>query len=346
MQAIAFYLPQYHAIPENDAWWGKGFTEWNNVKKAIPLYPGHYQPHIPSKHIGYYDLSDTRTLVKQHALAFRYGISAFCYYYYNFSGLNPLEKPLLLINENQNIQNSFCLCWANHDWTRVWYGQKKKILLKQQYTRDNANLIIKDVQKYFFSNRYIKVNNKPVFLVFNPEENPIMSEYSDIWREEAGKNGFDGLYLIAVEALTMGADPGTYHFDAALEFAPDWSCTALLSDQDHRPRIFDYQATVKKMLHKALPPYTRFRCVFPGWDNTPRYKERGVVFGNTSFGVFKYALEHAIGHTRRHLPEDMPYVFINAWNEWGEGCHLEPDNKNGLLPLKIIHEIFSRNTDG
>ena len=340
MKAIAFYLPQYHAIPENDAWWGKGFTEWNNVRSAVPQFEGHYQPHVPHATLGYYDLSDVKTLEKQHALALKYGVSSFCYYYYNFSGKKLLERPLLEINSSPVIRNDFCLCWANHDWSRIWYGQEKSLLIQQEYSRDNAANIFDDVFKYFCNERYIRIQDKPLFLVFNPEANPLMREYADIWRERARARGLAGVYIVSVENLTIGADPDEYGADAAVEFAPDWSCTALLSPPEHAPRIFDYQATIRNMVNKSVPPYTRMRCAFPGWDNSPRYKERAVVFGNTSWGGFKFALDFAREYTQKHLPEYLQYVFINAWNEWGEGCHLEPDEKNGFLALNIVAEVF------
>ncbi|MDR2893252.1 MAG: glycoside hydrolase family 99-like domain-containing protein [Deltaproteobacteria bacterium] len=339
-KVIALYLPQYHAIPENDAWWGKGFTEWDNVKSALPLFQNHYQPHIPHKRIGYYDLSDAATLERQHALALRYGVSAFCYYYYNFSGFNPLERPLLTISNSKAIKNDFCLCWANHDWTRTWFGQDKTILLRQEYSADLARVLFEDACKYFQNERYITIDGKPLFLVFRPEENPMMREYAAIWRELAVKNGFPGIFLVAVEALIVGADPAGYGFDAAVEFAPDWTCTELSAKKDPNPRVFDYQATLRNMLNKTRPAYTRMRCAFPGWDNTPRYKERAVLFENTSMGAFKYALAHLKEYTQKNLPDNLQYVFINAWNEWGEGCHLEPDEKNSYAHLGIVKEIF------
>jgi len=142
--------------------------------------------------------------------------------------------------------------------------------------------------------------------------------------------------------LMMNVHPKTYGFDAALEFAPDWSCVEQVSPEKAKPRQINYQGTVKNMLNKAVPPYPRLRCVFPGWDNTPRYKERGIVFTNRSLGAYRFALEFALRHTRAMLPESLQYIFINAWNEWGEGCHLEPDEKDGFLPLQITAEVLSR----
>ena len=341
MKALALYLPQYHAIAENDRWWGKGFTEWNNVRSGTPLFAGHHQPHVPHASVGYYDLSDTATIERQHSLALRYGISGFCYYYYNFSGLNPLALPLRLILNNTAIRNEFCLCWANHDWTRTWYGQSKEVLLEQKYSEENARQLFEDVARYFADKRYIRVEGKPLFLVYAPEFNPLMREYAEIWREMAVTHGYSGIFLVVVEALMIGVHPDTYGFDAALEFAPDWSCAERISPEDVRPRLLDYQGTVRNMLRKPVPSYPRMRCVFPGWDNTPRYKERGIIFTERSLGAYRFALESAVKYTRENLPESLQHIFINAWNEWGEGCHLEPDEKDGLLPLKITAEALS-----
>ena len=345
MKAIAFYLPQFHATPENDLWWGQGFTEWTNVTSAVPYFAGHYQPHVPHESVGYYDLSRPEDLVRQHRQAYRYGVSAFCYYYYNFNGKTLLEEPLRIMNGDDSLQNEFCLCWANEDWTRAWYGQKKEVLLGQNYSPDHALSFIKAVTPYLKNPRYLRVDNKPLLLVYRPEHNPICLEYSSIWRtyarEFSDQLGFEDFYLVGVEALTHGVPPETYGFDAALEFAPDWTQTRLLSGPDERPRRFDYKATVQNMIAKPDPDYTRFRCIFPGWDNTPRYKQAGVLFDNNSMGVFKYFAEFAVDYTRRKLPDSAQFVFINAWNEWGEGCHLEPDEKHGFLPLQIVRQAFT-----
>jgi hypothetical protein len=342
LKALAFYLPQYHAIPENDRWWGEGFTEWNNVRSAQALFDGHYQPHVPHARVGYYDLSDPAFIERQHALALRYGIAGFCYYYYNFSGRNPLERPLRHVRSNASIRNEYCFCWANHDWTRTWYGQDKEVLLKQEYSLANAEQLFEDVAQYFADTRYIKVEGKPLFLVYAPEFNPMMREYADLWRKNAQKSGYPDVFLVSVEALMVGANPDTYGFDAALEFAPDWTCVAQISPANVKPRLLDYQGTVKNMLCKAVPHYPRMRCVFPGWDNTPRYKERGIIFTDGSLGAYRFALESAVRYTKETLPDFLQYLFINAWNEWGEGCHLEPDEKNGFLPLQITADVLAR----
>ncbi|SHN68079.1 glycosyltransferase WbsX family protein [Desulfovibrio litoralis] len=342
VEPIAIYLPQFHEIEENNLWWGKGFTEWVNVKEAKPSYNGHYQPHIPHKSIGYYDLSDEAFLIRQHQLAYRYGVKNFCYYYYNFNGKTLLEKPLRSIISRKEIKNRFCLCWANENWTRVWYGMDKKVLIAQEYSEAHAVRFIQDITPYLTHERYICVDNKPMLLVYRPELVEDCQRYAEIWRREARALGFADLYLVAVEALSHDVSPQEYGFDAALEFAPDWRMTHLISPPEQKPRVFDYPATVANMLQKAVPDYTRFRCVFPSWDNSPRYKGGGVLFENTSLGAFLFFLENTIKYTKEKVPENAQYFFINAWNEWGEGCHLEPDERNGLSFLQILHKALMK----
>lgn len=342
MEFIAFYLPQYHSIPENDLWWGKGFTEWKNVRSALPQFEGHYQPHVPHPDIGYYSLEDETFIEKQHAMALEYGVSAFCYYYYNFSGKTLLEKPLQTIYRSRTIKNRFCLCWANQSWSRVWYGQGRELLLEQTYSPDEALQVIKGLAAYWDSSRYIKIDGKPLVLVYNPDDNPLMREYAAVWQGYARKLGYPGVYVAVVKAAVRNVDPAVYGADAAVEFAPDWTSLAEKTERGVFPRLCDYKGSLAKMLARPVPPYKLMRCVFPTWDNTPRYKGRGIVFTDPSPGVFSYALDFTVKYTKEHLPQELQYVFINAWNEWGEGCHLEPDEKNGYLYLELVKEAAAR----
>ncbi|SMP51272.1 Glycosyltransferase WbsX [Desulfonatronum zhilinae] len=340
VKLIAFYLPQYHVIPENNFWWGDGFTEWNNVRSAKPFFSGHDQPRIPDKTIGYYDLSSEDFLLYQHKMALNSGIFGFCYYYYNFDGHTLLEQPLQIMLKNKVIQNKFCLCWANESWTRAWYGQNKEVLIKQNYSEDNAVRIFYSLVKYFNDYRYIKIEGKPVFIVYNPDEITDTKMYSHVWRYLAKKHGFEGLYLICVESLVYNMHPELYGFDAAIEFAPDWTVSCLEKKLDTGFRIYDYKQTVINMMLKPEPGYVRFRGAFPGWDNTPRYKNSGICFDNFSLGTFKYFVENRISETKKNFPPDYQYVFVNAWNEWGEGCYLEPDVRYGFSKLNIIKDLI------
>src|SRR5690606_25983053 len=220
LKPIAIYLPQFHTIPENDEWWGKGFTEWTNVKKAKSYFPGHYQPHEPMDD-DYYDLSDNSVIEKQADLARQYGIEGFCFYHYWFSGHLLLEKPLENMLRSSAPDMPFCLCWANENWTRTWDGQEKHVLIEQHYSTEDDQKHIQYLMPFFKDDRYIKIDNKPVFLMYRTELHPNIQEAVRIWREEAKKAGFDDLYLIRVENHVKGMPPEEHGFDAAMEFAPD-----------------------------------------------------------------------------------------------------------------------------
>lgn len=343
MRAVAFYLPQYHAIPENSAIYGEGFTEWDNVRRAAPLFQDHYQPHVPHHTIGYYNLLDEKFLVFQHELAREYGIGAFCYYYYNFSGKRLLEKPVDIINRNRTIKNDFCLCWDHNSWYDN-HDNERRIFLKQVYSPANALQIFDDLCKYFENDRYIKIDGKPFVAVFAPERNPLIRQYAEIWRRAASKRGLPGLWLAGVEAFT-GRNPAAYGFDSMIEYAPNWHQETLLSQPGYPLRVFDYPATVRIMAAKEIPGYIRNRCIFPGWDNTPRRGNAGALAVNNTPEMYKVWIEYAAKYTQACLPANMRYLFINAWNEWGEGCHLEPDEKNGFSLLRITRDIMARYQD-
>lgn len=340
MKAVAFYLPQYHVIPENEAMYGKGFTEWDNVKNAKPLFDGHYQPHIPHKLLGYYDLTNEKTLTLQHQFAYDNGIKAFCYYYYNIKGKRLLEKPLDIINKSKNIKNEFCICWPHVGW----YNNKEKnpiARIDQEYSKKQAKILAKDIRQYFENPRYIRIDDKPLFLIFAPEHHPSMREYADILHEEAIKMGYKGIMLGGVEAY-VGCHPDTYGFDCMVEFAPNWRTENNLSKPGEMPRRIDYAATLKFMLAKPIPDYIRMRCAFPGWDNTARRGIHGLACTGNDPELFSLALEGLAGYTKEVLPENMQYLFINAWNEWGEGCHLEPDEKDGFKYLEIVKQVMDK----
>lgn len=338
MQAVAFYLPQYHVIPENEEIYGKNFTEWDNVKKATPQFPGHYQPHVPHSTFGYYNLLDEKFITFQHKLAYENGVDAFCYYYYNFGGHRLLEKPVDIINRNQNIPNNFCLCWDHNSWYNN-HTNDKLIFLTQQYNAENARQLFADLSQYFENDRYIKIDGKPFFAVFAPERHPLIREYAEILREEALKRGFPGIWLAGVEAY-LGQNPQAYGFDSMIEFAPNWHPENLLSKLGEPLRVFDYPSTLRKMIEKPAPNYIRNRCSFPGWDNTPRRGGKAALAINNSPDLYKLHLEYLAAYTKANLPPNMQYIFINAWNEWGESCHLEPDEKYGFAWLKATREVM------
>ena len=339
MKAIAFYLPQFHVIPENEAVYGPGFTEWDNVRNARPLFPGHRQPRAPHGMLGYYSLENRRTLLLQHRLAMNYGVGAFCYYYYNFGGRRLLEKPLDIICRTPAIQNEFCLCWPHVSWCDN-RRRERPVFLEQDYSEDAARLMARDLLRYFRHPRYIRMEGRPFFLIFAPERHPAIGACTSILREEAARAGLS-LCLAGVEAYGPSA-PQRWGLDCMVEFAPSWVPESMLSAPGEQPRRYDYQATVRFMLSKPVPPYTRLRCVFPGWDNTPRRGRYGLACTGVSPAIFRLAIEAATEYTRGVLPPSCHYVFINAWNEWGEGCCIEPDDYYGLRYLEAIREVMGR----
>jgi lipopolysaccharide biosynthesis protein len=355
IKPLALYLPQYHTIPENDLWWGEGFTEWTNVKKAKALFDGHYQPHIPHPDIGYYDLSDVNVMRKQADMAKRYGIFGFCFYYYHFAnGKRLLEKPINNWLQAKYIDFPFCYAWANENWTRAWDGGDKEIIMPQDHEATNLLKMMENMLEDFTDKRYIKIGknyNVPILLIYRPEIIPNFENISSNWRNMAKKTGFDDLYLISMQNFS-DIPPIQLGCDAACEFASiktqpaPWPFEKKnFSDHTHKDMtltIVQYQDVMRrvKLLHENK--YTRFKCVVPSWDNTPRKRERGwVVHGSTPV-LFKEMMKDSIYQTlgdSRLL--EKGFVFINAWNEWGEGAHLEPDKKNGYKNLEVIREIMS-----
>jgi len=350
---IAFYLPQYHPIPENDEWWGKGFTEWQNVSKAQPLFTGHYQPHVPAD-LGFYDLREEETRIAQAELARQYGIEGFCYYHYWFNGKRLLEGPLEDLLRSGKPDFPFCICWANENWTRRWDGKDKEILMRQEYSEEDDRNHILSLLPVFEDPRYIRINGKPLFLVYRTEDMPNPARTAEIWREEARKAGIGELCLCRVESMGK-CDPKDINFDMALEFAPDWwnKGPQLKADSDlfAQPggslrKICDnnfvhaYQSLVDTMMAKEIPGYKWLRCVTPSWDNTARRKDGANIFLDSTPEKYKLWLARAIANTNARLLGDERIIFVNAWNEWAEGCHLEPDQKSGHAYLAATRQAL------
>lgn len=337
MDVIAFYLPQYHAIPENNAIYGEGFTEWDDVRRAKPLFPGHYQPHVPHRKFGWYSLLDKHFLTVQHAVALEFGVTGFCYYYYNFGGHTPLAGPLQLVLNNPAIRNRFCLCWDHTSWYNN-RNTRREIFLPQTYSEANARTLFADLRRYFDDPRYIRIEDKPLLLIWVPERHPMMQPYAAILRSESRRAGFPGICLAGVECYQGGVPPDVYGLDCMVEFAPNWRSENRVSAPGETPIRFDYAATLRFMAQKSVPAYPRLRCTFPGWDNTPRRGREGLVCVNTAPELFRESLRFMLEYTRTVLPASLQYVFVNAWNEWGEGCHLEPDQRYGFRYLQILRE--------
>jgi hypothetical protein len=355
LRSIAFYLPQYHPIPENDRWWGEGFTEWTNVRKAQPRFGGHYQPHVPAD-LGYYDLRDPETLAAQAELAKAYGIGGFCFYHYWFNGKRLLEHPFNETLESGKPDFPFCLCWANENWTRRWDGEEREVLMAQEHSFEDDLAHINSLIPAFRDERYIRVNGKPLFLVYKTNLLPDPKRTAEIWREAARKAGIGELYLVRIENHFQGNDPSPQEigFDAATEFAPHWGCFGeKVSDRvelydEYRgcnPLIYDYDNIMLGMLGRAKPDYKLFRGVFPSWDNSARRQNDPVMFVNSSPEKYAFWLSQIARYTLQNFQGDERLVFINAWNEWGEGCHLEPDQKYGLRYLEATRQAMNIATE-
>jgi len=333
VRPIAFYLPQYHPIPENDAWWGRGFTEWASVVKGKPLFPGHYQPRLPAD-LGFYDLRLPEVRQAQAELAKEYGIYGFCYYHYWFNGKLLLDRPFREVLSSGEPDFPFCLCWANENWTRRWDGLDHQVLIAQRYNREDDREHIQWLAGAFRDRRYIRVDGRPLFLIYRVSQLRDPAQTAAIWREEARRMGIGELYLCTVESLRDDRiDPRRIGFDAAVEFQPDW---VNLGPPVHRTAehsvVYDYGSVVERMLQKPRPSYTRFPCVTPGWDNTPRRTREACILKDSTPERYEIWLRGVIDRFLPSPPQE-PLVFINAWNEWGEGAHLEPCRRWGRAYL-------------
>jgi len=326
-RAIAFYLPQFHPIPENDEWWGRGFTEWVNVAKAKPLFPGHYQPHLPAD-LGFYDLRLPEARQAQADLAREYGIHGFCYYHYWFNGKRLLERPFDEVLASRHPSLPFCLCWANENWTRRWDGQDDQILVDQTYSENDDRAHIRWLLRAFRDERYIRIGGRPLFLVYRANKLADPMKTTAIWREEARRSGVGDLYLCRVESFADERDdPTIIGFDAAVEFQPDW-CNYDVPRRVRGHNVYEFSLVVDQMLRKGAPAYKRFPCVMPSWDNSPRRRAGATIFRGSTPALYEKWLKAA---TRKVVAAgaEEPIVFINAWNEWAEGNHLEPCQKWG-----------------
>jgi len=343
---LAFYLPQFHPIPENDAWWGKGFTEWTNAAKAKPLFPGHYQPHLPAD-LGFYDLRVPETREAQAALARDYGITGFCYYHYWFGGRQLLNRPFDEVLASGQPDFPFCLCWANESWTGVWHGAPRRMLIEQTYPGEaDHEQHFKALLPAFTDPRYIKVEGKPLFSIYKPDDLPNPRQVIAQWQAMAVAAGLPGLYFVGV-TWDFDWDPAAHGFDAAVlqRLAPSWpwhsakGIKKLVSHSIARllrwPSIYSYAEVANHLLPENLTARNRFPCVVPNWDNTPRSGSRGLVLKGSTPALFRHHFQQALALTR-HVPAEHRFIFIKSWNEWAEGNHIEPDLKYGKAYLDVI----------
>jgi glycosyltransferase involved in cell wall biosynthesis len=346
IKTIAFYLPQYHPIPENDAAWGTGFTEWSNVSRARPLFRGHEQPHLPSE-LGYYDLRVPEALEAQVELARTHGVSGFCFYYYWFAGRRVLERPLKSFVENPAIDFPFCICWANENWTRTWDGHDNDVIIAQQHEQLSDYKFIYDVLELLASPGYIRVHGKPLLLVYRADllQNP--KETFDLWRQVALLAGLGGLYIVGARFRTFSA--AQWGLDALVEFPPHHFPAPpvpkeQLSNLDivrgFKGTIHDLEEGVERLLEAGplLADAPVFPTVMPSWDNTPRRGLGATVFRGASEDLFAYWLANAVNRVEQWT-DGPKLVFINAWNEWAEGAYLEPSTDHGRKYLEALKAV-------
>jgi Glycosyltransferase WbsX len=353
-RAIALYLPQFHPIPENDEWWGKGFTEWTNTAKAKPLFRGHYQPHIPAD-LGFYDLRVPETREAQAVLARRYGIEGFCYYHYWFGGRQILERPFNEVLASGAPDLPFCLCWANQTWSGIWYGAPDRILIEQTYPgRADHEAHFRALLPAFTDPRYIRVEGSPIFLIWRPGDLPDAAGTIALWRAMAADAGLGGLHIagMSAEAAWNPADDG---FDAKVDLMridPPWVSRRQPIRWAHNkleiwwerwrglPTMVSYPALADSQKWVATAGDASYPLLIHAWDNTPRSGRNGIVVNGATPELFRQLLDEAI-HLLGNRPQERRLLFLKSWNEWAEGNHLEPDLKFGTRFLQQISEALS-----
>jgi len=345
VRLIALYLPQFHAIAENDLWWGEGFTEWTNVRPAQPQFQGHYQPHIPDE-LGYYNLLDPAVQRRQVELAKLYGVGGFCFYFYWFGGKRLLERPLENYLNNRELDLPFCLCWANENWSRRWDGLDCEILMAQQHSPEDDLAFIAHVAGYMRDARYIRINGRPLLVVYWPGLLPSAKATARRWRTWCRDNGLGEIYLAYTQSFET-VHPDKYGFDAAIEFPPNNSSPPDITQsvtplgKDFGGTVYDWRFFAGRSRNYKKPSYPLFRGVCPSWDNTARRKNRATVFLNTSPQVYQKWLSNAIRETCERIENvDERLIFVNAWNEWAEGAHLEPDQRFGYAWLDATRKAL------
>lgn len=356
MKVIAFYLPQFHEIEENNIWWGKGFTEWTNLRKAKPFYKGQYQPREPYNDY-YYDLSNIETMHWQAKLAKEYSVHGFCFYHYWFNGKLLLEKPAESLLKHQDIDVNFCMSWANEPWARTWDGKNHEVLMEQKYgDKESWEKHFNYLLPFFNDQRYIKVSNKPMFLIYKSKSIKDCKRMMDLWEELSRNNGFDGMHF--VETLReKEPDKRRLPFSAKVEFEParvlNGESFFIINYNRIRRRVIkginflfssefplNRKIMFKEICEKSLQRLSSINTyggMFVGWDNTPRKGLASLYVTEPTKEEFESYLKQKIEITKNVYKTE--YVFINAWNEWCEGTYLEPDKKNKFKYLEAIKQV-------
>jgi hypothetical protein len=348
---IAFYLPQFHPVPENDVWWGKGFTEWTNVAKARPLYRGHYQPHVPSE-LGFYDLRVAETRAAQAELAAGHGVEGFCYWHYWFAGKRLLERPFEEVLSGGEPDFPFCLAWANQTWSGIWHGAPNRVLQLQTYPGlEDHKAHFYSLLRAFTDDRYITVDGRPLFMIYDFRALPDIRNVLAFWRELADKEGLPGLHLVGIEqdATVVGS-------------AADFGLDGIAISNQTKKLLRDFPGPltkVKNKLRKVVLGWPKFVCHYrdavptfldpkgtqrdyypslvPNWDNTPRSGRNGWALHNSTPELFREHVRQAVGQVL-HKPAQHRLVFVKSWNEWAEGNYLEPDLQYGRAYLEVVRD--------
>ena len=356
IKPIAFYLPQFHPIAENSEWHGKGFTEWYSVTSASPQFVGHHQPQLPMD-VGFYDLTHPDVMYRQVELAKKYGIHGFCFHYYWFSGgKRLLEKPLFNWLENPDLDLPFCFNWANENWSRLWDGGDRQVLMKQDSSEGDAEAFFVDIQPFLLDPRYIRIDGKPLIIIYRPAlfGKERFQAFIRRLRRAAEESELPGLYLAMVFGDYFDDNPVEWGLDAAVEFPPQRMTTQRSYVTDENPQNPEFKGLVYSLreaiesgqIVQAEPPFPLYRGIFPSWDNTARkaYSNASVYIQPPD--LYKNWLTKLIGWTRTHHQPDRRFIFINAWNEWAEGAHLEPDKRYGYAYLDATRKALEEADHG
>lgn len=354
-KVLAIHLPQFHPFPENDEWWGKGFTEWTNVTSAEKLFPGHEQPHLPAD-LGFYDLRLEESRIAQAEMAKAFGIDGFCFYHYWFAGKRLMTEPIDAMLESKKPDFPFCYFWANETWSRRWEGDESKVLMDQKYSFEDDRAHAEWLVNSFKDERYIKINNRPLFLIYKPFDLPDPKRTFAIFEEVCMANDVEKPYFVASNSHNGDINPYELGFDMAIHFEARQSLLSefwttgptpkklirnlLQGIFSARLKVYDYKQ-YKQRAKKFKINYKGFPCVLVGFDNTARKKSNAVVLRNQNVGDFKESLIDAKNDIK-DFPEEEQIVFINAWNEWAEGNHLEPCQRHGTKFLEAVKEVFTK----
>jgi hypothetical protein len=330
-KVLAYYLPQFHSFPENDAWWGKGFTEWTNITRGIPRFKGHYQPRVP-RDLGFYMLDSNEPMRRQVEMAKAAGVFGFVFYYYWFNGKRLLDAPLERFLADNTIDMPFCLMWANENWTRRWDGSEAEILISQDYRSDDNERLVEDFERHFRDPRYIRVQQRPVLMIYRPSLIPDPRNTIDRWRS-LWRSKFEEDPLLVMAQSFDHLDPRPYGLDGAIEFPPhkltrnlaDINAEIEYLDPDFSGRVYRYDDLVQVSLGESTPSFPLIKTVVPNWDNDARRQGRGVTVTGSTPAQYEAWLSAVIDRAVDAPFFDEPFVCVNGWNEWCEGAYLEPD---------------------